>query len=131
MRKVDKLKFAGIVWWVVGLTCALAQDLPAGVGIGTTAKGKVLTDARGMTLYVFDGDKGGTSSCYGTCVETWPPLKVDKSVPPAGGFAVLTRKDGSNQLSYKGRPLYTWHKDNGPGDTSGDGFRDSWHLAKP
>ena len=122
---------AALMCGLVGLPGALAQDLPAGVGIATTAKGKVLTDARGMTLYVFDGDKGGTSSCYGTCAETWPPLKVDQSVRPAAGFAVVTRKDGSHQLSYKGHPLYTWHKDRAPGDIDGDGFRDSWHLAKP
>ena len=58
------------------------------------------------------------------------PLKAEKSTLHSG-FSVVPRKDGTNQLSYKGWPLYTWHKDNAPGDINGDGFRDTWHIAKP
>ena len=122
---------AGLFGCFASLAPAVAQELPAGVGVSSTAKGEVLTDARGMTLYVFDVDKRGTSSCYGSCAETWRPLKVEKSTVPQRQFSVVLRKDGTNQLSYKGRPLYTWWKDNAPGDINGDGFRDSWHIAKP
>ena len=127
-----KLKpLAAMCCVLIGLTPVLGQELAGIVRIGDSPKGKVLTDSRGMSLYVFDGDKGGTSSCYGSCAETWPPLKVDKSANMSGNFSVSSRKDGSQQLSYKGRPLYTWHKDNAPGDINGDGYRDTWHLAKP
>jgi predicted lipoprotein with Yx(FWY)xxD motif len=129
---VTKLKLvAGVFFGMVSLLAAVAQDLPGGLRLGDTTKGKVLTDRRGMTLYVFDGDKGGTPSCYGTCAETWPPLKADQPAAASGNFTVVVRKDGTNQLSYKGRPLYTWHKDTAPGDINGDGFRDTWHIAKP
>ena len=122
---------AGLFCSFASLASALAQDLPASVGVGNTPKGQVLTDARGMTLYVFDVDKPGTSSCYGSCAETWRPLKAEQSTVPQRQFSVVLRKDGTSQLSYKGRPLYTWHKDNAPGDINGDGFRDTWHIAKP
>lgn len=110
---------------------ASAQTLPAGVAVGQTAKGKVLTDAKGMTLYVFDEDKSGVSSCYEKCVDNWPPLAAPAGAQPVGDFSVIKRKDGSGQWAYKGKPLYTWHKDKAPGDVSGDGVRDIWHLAKP
>lgn len=118
---------------VLALTAlpALAQSLPAGVAVGQTAKGKVLTDAKGMTLYVFDEDKPGVSACYDKCLENWPPLAAPAGGQAVGDFSVVKRKDGSGQWAYKGKPLYTWHKDKAPGDVSGDGVRDIWHLAKP
>ena len=41
---------------------------------GDSAKGKVLTDGKGMTLYTFDKDAGGKSACNGACATNWPPL---------------------------------------------------------
>ena len=37
------------------------------VALGKTALGKVLVDARGRTLYLFEKDKHGKSACYGAC----------------------------------------------------------------
>ena len=34
--------------------------------------GKFLTDAKGMTLYIFKKDSPGKSACAGPCVESWP-----------------------------------------------------------
>ncbi len=34
-----------------------------------TAKGKTFVDAKGMTLYTFDKDAGGKSTCSGPCAE--------------------------------------------------------------
>src|SRR5438128_8910972 len=36
-------------------------------------------------------------------------------------YAVITRDDGSKQWTYKGKPFYTWHKDQKPGDITVDG----------
>ena len=43
---------------------------------------------------------------------------------------VIARVDGSKQLAYKGKPLYTWAKDQKPGDKTGDGVNNVWHAAK-
>jgi predicted lipoprotein with Yx(FWY)xxD motif len=43
---------------------------------------------------------------------------------------VIVRDDGSRQWAYKGKPLYLWVKDHKPGDTTGDGFRGVWHVAR-
>jgi predicted lipoprotein with Yx(FWY)xxD motif len=96
-----------------------------------TAKGAALVDAKGMTLYTFDKDEGGKSACNGKCAENWPPLTADAGGTAAANYSIVTREDGTKQWAYKGKPLYTWIKDAKPGDTTGDGVRDVWHIAKP
>ena len=46
-------------------------------------------------------------------------------------WTIVTRDDGSKQWAYKGKPLYTWVKDQKAGDKTGDGFaNNAWHTAK-
>lgn len=103
----------------------------ASVMQGTTPKGHVLTDDKGMSLYTFDKDEMGKSTCVDACAQNWPPLKADAMAKPMGEYSIITRPDGSKQWAYRGKPLYLWSKDTKPGDTSGDGFKDIWHLARP
>lgn len=103
----------------------------ASVSQGNTAKGFVLTDDKGMTLYTFDKDEAGKSMCVDACAQNWPPLKADAGTKAMGEYSLLTRADGSMQWAYKGKPLYLWSKDSKPGDISGDGFKDVWHVARP
>lgn len=111
-------------------TAALAQNAPTKTG--ESAKGKVLTDATGMTLYTFDKDAGGKSACNGPCANNWPPLMASTDSKPAGAYTVITRDDGGKQWAYKGKPLYKWQKDQKPGDITGDGFLNgAWHIAQP
>lgn len=98
---------------------------------GQTAMGPVLTDAKGMTLYVFDKDAGGKSTCNAACATNWPPLMADANAKPTGKYTVITRDDGAKQWAYDGKPLYTWAKDAKAGDTTGDGVNSVWHVAKP
>jgi predicted lipoprotein with Yx(FWY)xxD motif len=99
---------------------------------GDSAKGKVLTDAKGMTLYTFDKDAGGKSACNGPCATNWPPLMATAMDKNEGGYTMIKRDDGAMQWAYKGKPLYTWAKDTKPGDITGDGFLNGvWHIAQP
>ena len=100
---------------------------------GQTALGTVLVDAHGMTLYTFDRDTPtpGKSACNGPCATNWPPLAAGADAKPEGKWSVVTRDDGSKMWAYDGKPLYTWSKDTKPGDTTGDGFNNVWHVAKP
>ncbi|WP_050426446.1 COG4315 family predicted lipoprotein [Bradyrhizobium tropiciagri] len=99
---------------------------------GTTAKGSVLTDAKGMTLYIFDKDTDGKSACNGPCATNWPVLKAEAGDKAEGGYTIISRDDGSKQWAYKGKPLYTFAKDQKAGDITGDGFLNgAWHLAQP
>ena len=102
------------------------------VQVGETAKGKTLVDAKGRTLYTFDKDSGGKSVCNGGCAVNWPPVSACADDTAAGGYAVITRADGSRQWTYQGKPLYTYANDTKPGDIKGDGFLNgTWHVAQP
>lgn len=97
--------------------------------------GSYLTDAKGMTLYVFKKDAPGKSACAGDCVTRWP-LYYREKVEAAGevkpsDFATITREDGQKQTTYKGLPLYYFAGDKAAGDTSGQGVKDVWVVAAP
>lgn len=89
-----------------------------------------LTDDKGMSLYTFDKDTAGISNCNGTCATLWPPLLVKKGEYKSASYTRIKRNDGSLQWAYNGQPLYTWVRDTKPGDTTGDGVKGVWHLAK-
>lgn len=115
---------------LLGASVAVAQTAtPA--KIAETSKGKALVDAKGMTLYTFDKDATGKSNCNGTCAQNWPPLMAEASAKASGEWSVVKRDDGSMQWAYKGKPLYTWAKDTKPGETTGDGVNNIWHVATP
>jgi predicted lipoprotein with Yx(FWY)xxD motif len=109
---------------------ALAQMAPTKTG--DSAKGKVLTDGKGMTLYTFDKDAAGKSACNGQCAVNWPPLMAAAGAKADASYTIVTRDDGGKQWAYKGKPLYGWKNDKKPGDVSGDGVANgAWHIAKP
>lgn len=109
---------------------AMAEDYVGGAVKTADISGKtVLTDAKGMTLYIFDKDQAGVSNCYDQCATNWPPLMADAAAKPEGDFTVVDRKDGTKMWAYKTLPLYFWKNDKKPGDVSGDGVGGVWHLA--
>jgi predicted lipoprotein with Yx(FWY)xxD motif len=100
--------------------------------LGDTAKGKVLVDAKGMTLYTLDRDTApNKSTCNGQCATNWPPLMVSGDAKASGDWTVVTRDDGAKQWAYKGKPLYFWKDDKKAGDTDGDNRNNVWHVALP
>ncbi|MNL08592.1 Secreted repeat [compost metagenome] len=112
-------------------TAALAEPYAGGAVVETaTAKGTILTDAKGMTLYTFDNDGNGSSACYDGCAKKWPPLAAAKTDKADGDYRPLARRDGTMQWSYDGKPLYHWQMDKKPGDVTGDGVGGVWHVAK-
>jgi predicted lipoprotein with Yx(FWY)xxD motif len=102
-----------------------------GIKTGSSALGPVLTDAAGMTLYTFDKDSGDMSACYGKCAANWPPLVAPAGAVKDDDFGLIKRTDGTMQWTYYGKPLYLWIKDAAPGDVTGDGVNEVWHVAKP
>jgi predicted lipoprotein with Yx(FWY)xxD motif len=127
---------------------ATSQGHPAGAHASAKVKtvktrhtslGTFLVDGKGMTLYLFEKDKGKKSKCYGQCAQFWPPA-LSSGKPKAGGKAKKSllgtskRKDGSKQVTYKGHPLYYFVQDTKPGDTTGEGskaFGAGWYVVKP
>ena len=107
----------------------LAQSAPA--TIADTAKGKALVDDKGMTLYTYDRDQAGKSTCSGQCATLWPPFAPPADAKGSGDWSIVARGDGVKQWAYKGKPLYTWKDDKKPGDVLGDGVNNVWRIAVP
>ncbi|RYE07339.1 MAG: hypothetical protein EOP22_18150 [Hyphomicrobiales bacterium] len=110
---------------------AMAEDYLGGAVKSADVGGKeVLTDAKGMTLYIWDKDAVGVSNCYEQCAVNWPPLLVPAGTAVTGDFTLVDRTDSDMKIvAYKGWPLYLWIKDTKPGDTTGDGVGGTWHTA--
>jgi predicted lipoprotein with Yx(FWY)xxD motif len=90
----------------------------------------MLVDAKGMTVYTFDKDSAnsGKSACTGGCATNWPAVQAGSGALTAP-YSSITREDGSKQLAYKGKPLYTFVKDKKPGDIAGDKAMNMWHVV--
>ena len=99
----------------------------------TTKIGKVLTDSKGDTLYVYSKDmRGAASTCTMTCAKEWPAVKgkpeAAMGVKFAGSLGSVKDMDGTIQATYDGYPLYTYAGDMAPGDTAGNGAGGVWHV---
>jgi predicted lipoprotein with Yx(FWY)xxD motif len=97
----------------------------------------VLVNRRGMTLYTLSAETRGRFICTTKfCLSLWTPLVVAHGTKPTGAqlLATIRRPDnGTTQVTYRGRPLYTFNQDTKPGDVKGNGFKDVgiWHPASP
>lgn len=96
----------------------------------------VLVDRRGRTLYTLSAETRGRFICTTRlCLSLWSPLVVARGTTPAGAklLATVRRPDGRTQVTYRGRPLYTFDQDAKPGDVKGNGFEDvgTWLVATP
>jgi predicted lipoprotein with Yx(FWY)xxD motif len=98
--------------------------------------GRILVNARGMTLYLFLADKHGRSTCKGSCADVWPPVTGPRPRHPGAGvqarrLSTVRRGDGRRQIVYYRYPLYTMVADKRPGDLEGEGFGGSWFAVSP
>jgi len=101
--------------------------------------GTFLVDAKGRALYLWEADKGSTSTCSGGCAAAWPPLTTTgKPLAGSGTQASLLgttkRSDGTREVTYAGHPLYYFAGDSQPGQTTGqgsDGFGADWFVVAP
>lgn len=109
------------------------------VGVTTTRLGQFLVDDQGRTLYLFEADKGMTSTCDGACAQAWPPLLTSTGEKAGTGVSAAelgttTRKDGTTQVTYNDHPLYYFVADRKPGDVTGQGlnqFGAAWYVVSP
>ena len=128
---IGRMGAALMVAVLATLSPAAAQTFEPGT-LGDTAKGKVLVNAQGRTLYTFERDPVDKSNCNGPCEATWPPVYAFAGESrPVGGWTVINRDDGSKQWAYKRKPVYTYVNDKQAGDTNGDGVDGAWHVATP
>jgi len=97
---------------------------------------KFLTDGSGMSLYISLKDVTNKNSCDTACLAIWRPVLVSGKIIAGDGvnlanLGIITRQDGTHQVTYLGAPLYTYSKDVNPGDTTGHGIDGIWFLVTP
>jgi len=118
----------------------------AGLRTTETVIGRLLVEAdSGLTLYTFESDPAGVSTCAGSCLVVWPPLLASSAqlaqlnamqaaaLPYTllDGLGIIERSDQSLQFTFNGSPLYRFEGDAAEGDINGEGQGDVWFSARP
>lgn len=117
----------GLAALLLSTVASLAADPWKEAEVGGS---KIYTDSHGMTLYTYDKDKAGESTCYDKCAANWLPLKAGATAKGEGHWSVVERKDGTKMWAHDGKPLYTFVKDKKAGETHGENVGKVWHIAK-
>jgi predicted lipoprotein with Yx(FWY)xxD motif len=111
-----------------------ARKLP---GIGT-----VLVDRAGRTVYT-PQVAHGRASCTGSCLSFWFPVTVATGAALRGSSGITgvlgtvhRSGGGQTQLTYDGKPLFTFRLDSAPGQAHGNDYTDhfggvgfTWHAV--
>jgi predicted lipoprotein with Yx(FWY)xxD motif len=130
----------------LALAVAIAAITATGaLGAGSTtiktasagSLGRILVNGKSVTVYLFQKDSKNKSRCSGTCATFWPPVIAKGSLRAAGGvrashLSSFKRSDGRRQVSYYGKPLYTFSGDgSSAGKHTGEGltaFGATWYV---
>ena len=106
------------------------------IALRNSTFGPILVDGSGRTLYLFEADRTGMSTCNADCASVWPPL-IANGTPVAGAginqslLTTTMRKDGSLEVVYNGHPLYRFVSDKQAGDVTGQAissFGAEWYV---
>jgi predicted lipoprotein with Yx(FWY)xxD motif len=119
-------------------TGAAAAGQPT-VKVAPSRFGKIVTDGRGYTLYLFTKERTTRSECYGACAKAWPPFLVRGPLTAGAGarrslLATTRRHDGSRQATYRGHPLYYYAGEKHAGEIfcqNVNEFYGDWLIVNP
>ena len=103
--------------------------------------GKVLVNAKGYALYMFEPDHHRSVTCSGVCAGTWPPVMLPSGASVVAGQGVNASLIGSDPgpsggrvVTYDGWPLYTYTGDVQPGQATGQDIDlngGDWYVLRP
>jgi predicted lipoprotein with Yx(FWY)xxD motif len=135
---------------VLAAACGSSGGSTASSGAGSTGKvaaakaivstgqltgiGTVLVSSSGMTIYTpkTPAEANGNIKCTGSCLSFWFPVTTTSSASLrssglAGKLGTIHLSDGTTQLTYNGRPLYTFRLDTAAGQAHGNNYTDSFN----
>lgn len=98
--------------------------------------GAVLVTSSGMTIYTpkTPAEVNGNIKCTGSCLSFWFPVTTSsgnlRSSGLPGKLGTIHLPDGKTQLTYGGRPLYTFRLDTAAGQAHGNNYSDSFNGIK-
>ena len=98
------------------------------LSLGAAHAAQMLTAKNDMTLYVFDKDTAGVSTCYDACAAMWPAYVGKADDKLTEGWTLVKRTDATMQWAYDGKPVYFYAPDKAKGDKLGDGKGNVWHI---
>ena len=81
--------------------------LPPGFAVRSVTLGRMLTTDKNESVYAYDGDDAGSTSCYDDCMRLWQPILAPALARPTREWTLLERSPGVSQWVYRGKPLYT------------------------
>lgn len=115
------------IWYV-------AQTVPV-AKFHTSSQNVILTNTKGISLYVLDNETTSNLLCKGGCLTAWPPLKANTGDINRGDYTLFTNSNNESQWAYKNKPIYRWKNDTVAGDIDGQGRPHpsgaTWIVAKP
>jgi predicted lipoprotein with Yx(FWY)xxD motif len=148
-RRPARLRIAAIALAAIAASVAIAacgdddSDSDTTAAGSTTATGaaetisvqsvgglEALVDADGNVLYTNDQDTAKRIACTAECAAIWVPVTSESGQPTSDDLSVeaklgVTTADGASQVTYEGKPLYTFTEDS-PGEVTGNGFTDAF-----
>jgi len=92
--------------------------------------GMALVDSAGKTLYFADQEADGSIHCTAACLGFWFPVAADGADGAVAGLSTVHRPDnGQDQLTFQGKPMYTFKLDTG-GQAKGNNVEDAFGGTK-
>ena len=102
---------------------------PVAVSVVTQDDGKYSFQVdSGHFIYSSDKDQPNKSNCTGPCALEFVPVEAPDDAKPFADWTVVTRDDKTRQWAYKGKPIYTFAKEE-PGERKGVGS--GWQIVTP
>lgn len=102
---------------------------PADVSLFIEGDEFVFRNDASFALYWYELDSPNKSNCNDACALLWPPVVPPTNATPVGDWTIIERADSSRQWAYRGKPVYTYSKDQ-PGAFAGDGLDGVWHMLR-
>jgi predicted lipoprotein with Yx(FWY)xxD motif len=138
VRRIAAVAVVALLGLGTAATTCAAQAAPT-VKMRESSYGRIVVDGRGLTLYAFTRDGRGPSRCYGRCATAWPPLLASGELRAGTGIrrgllGTTRRRDGTRQVTLRGRPLYFYFRERRPGEIfcqNVDEFGGTWLLMSP
>ena len=125
VKRIATLTTIAVILAALATATATAKGGGAKLQLRKTSVGKILVNSKGFTLYAFTLDSRNHDACAAitNCLKAWPPV-VTTGKPIAGKgvkkklIGTIKLKNGVKQVTYAGRPLYTYIGDTHPAQTS-------------
>jgi predicted lipoprotein with Yx(FWY)xxD motif len=122
-----------------GSTTPTTNDAGAAVAVGglrvaDTSLGKVVVDAKGMTVYMLSADSKNHATCDAGCQQYWPATAAGQAPGVTAAVGTTGLPGGGTTDTVGGLPVYTFRLDQKPGDVNGQGvneFGGVWYAVSP